>query len=51
MTISQLQVGYRMGKYTVKQVVSDYLKRIEAIDKSGPELNSVIIITHFYLTF
>jgi amidase len=44
MTISQLQVGYRMGKYTVKQVVSDYLKRIEAIDKSGPELNSVIII-------
>jgi amidase len=44
MTISQLQQGYKDGKYTVKQVVTDYLARIEAIDKNGPNLNSVIIV-------
>lgn len=44
MTIVQLQEGYRDGKYTVRQVVSDYIARIEAIDKNGPKLNSVIII-------
>jgi len=42
LTISQLQQGYREGKYTVRQVVADYLARIEAIDNKGPELNSVI---------
>jgi amidase len=44
MTISRLQQGYKEGKYTIKQVVTDYLNRIEAIDKNGPELNSVIIV-------
>lgn len=44
MTISQLQQGYKNGKYTVKQVVADYLSRIEAIDRKGPNLNSVIIV-------
>lgn len=43
-TITQLQEGYKSGKFTVKQVVSDYLKRIEEIDKDGPKLNSVISI-------
>jgi len=43
-TISELQKGYREGKYTIKDVVRDYLNRIEAIDKSGPNLNSVIAI-------
>ena len=44
MTISQLQKGYKEGKFTVQQVVSDYLARIEAIDKNGPALNSIIIV-------
>lgn len=44
MTISQLQKGYKEGKFTVSQVVADYLARIEAIDKNGPGLNSVICI-------
>jgi amidase len=43
-TISQLQQGYKEGKYTIKQVVTDYLNRIEAIDKNGPGLNSVITV-------
>jgi amidase len=44
LTISQLQQGYRDGKYTVRQVVADYLARIEAIDNTGPGLNSIIYV-------
>lgn len=44
MTISELQQLYKEGKYTVKDVVSTYLNRIEAIDKNGPMLNSIIVI-------
>jgi amidase len=44
MTISQIQQGYRDKKFTVVQIVADYLTRIEAIDKDGPGLNSIICI-------
>ncbi|MEN6618755.1 MAG: amidase [Rikenellaceae bacterium] len=43
-TIANLQKGYREGKFTIKEVVEDYLKRIETIDKNGTKLNSVITI-------
>ncbi len=44
MTVNDLQKGYREGKFTIRDVVEDYLKRIESIDKNGPELNSVICV-------
>jgi amidase len=44
LTITQLQQGYKEGKFTINQVVADYLARIEAIDKKGPSLNSIICI-------
>ncbi|MGD0582755.1 MAG: amidase [Bacteroidales bacterium] len=44
MTIAKLEEGYSKGTYTVKQIVKDYLSRIEAIDKRGPALNSVIFL-------
>jgi amidase len=44
MTISNLQKEYKEGKLTITQVVTDYLSRIEAIDKKGPGLNSIICI-------
>lgn len=43
-TITQLHAGYSDGNYTVEQVVQAYLDRIEAIDKNGPKLNSVITL-------
>jgi amidase len=43
-TISQLQAGYREGSFTIAGVVRAYLDRIEAIDKSGPMLNSIIVV-------
>jgi len=43
-TIGSLREKLASGKYTSEQLVHLYLKRIEAIDKSGPQLNSVIEI-------
>ena len=44
MTIIELQAGYSEGRFTISQVVQTYIDRINEIDKSGPELNSLIII-------
>ncbi len=44
MDITQLQQGYATGEYTISEVVQAYLARIEAIDRSGPGLNSIITI-------
>lgn len=43
-TIGSLREKLASGKYTSEQLVQLYLKRIEAIDKHGPQLNSVIEI-------
>lgn len=43
-TITQLQQGYREGKFTVTDIVNTYLDRIIEIDKNGPELNAIIEI-------
>lgn len=44
MTITELQKGYKDGEYTVSEVVTAYLARIDEIDKNGPALNSIIKI-------
>jgi amidase len=44
LTISELQQGYKAGKFTVTDIVSIYLDRIIEIDKYGPQLNSIIEI-------
>ncbi len=41
-TIAELQDGMKSGKYTSRKLVELYLARINAIDKQGPSLNSVI---------
>ncbi|PYT26154.1 MAG: amidase [Acidobacteria bacterium] len=43
-TISELAEGMQSGKYTAQSITQKYLERIEAIDKRGPGLNSVIEI-------
>ena len=42
--IKLIQQGYQEQAFTIYDVVSYYLWRIESIDRSGPELNSVIQI-------
>jgi amidase len=41
-TIDTLQQKMQSGDYTSRSITELYLKRIDAIDKSGPKLNSVI---------
>ena len=41
-TVAELQDGMKSGKFTARAIVEKYLERIEAIDKHGPALNSVI---------
>ena len=43
-TIQDLQNGYADGSFTISEVVQIYLDRINSIDQSGPELNSIITI-------
>lgn len=41
-TISELQEKMKSGKYSSEQITKLYLDRIEAFDKNGPKLNTVI---------
>lgn len=43
-TIRQIHKAMKKGHITCRQLVADYLKRIEAFDKHGPALNSIITI-------
>jgi len=49
-TISQLQQGYREGRYTITGVVKAYLAKIDSIDRHGPKLNAVIRVNPDALT-
>ena len=42
MTVGEMQEGMRSGRYTARSLAEAYLGRIEAIDKRGPAINSMI---------
>ncbi|HZU37923.1 MAG TPA: amidase, partial [Gemmataceae bacterium] len=44
LTLADLQDGMHQGKWTARSLVENYLGRIEAIDRHGPTLRSVIEI-------
>jgi amidase len=43
-TVGELQEGMRTGRFTAESIAEKYLARIEAVDKQGPAVNSVIEI-------
>ncbi|HEY1271158.1 MAG TPA: amidase, partial [Terriglobales bacterium] len=43
-SISDLQDGMKSGKFTARSIAEKYLSRIDAVDKQGPAINSVIEI-------
>lgn len=49
-TVDQLQQKMKSGEWTARSITEMYLKRIEAIDKNGPKLNSVIEVNPDALT-
>ncbi len=49
-TIAELREGMKSCKYTAHSITEHYIKRINEIDKNGPEINSVIEINPDALT-
>src|SRR5439155_2729278 len=43
-TIGGIHAAYRSGALTCRQLVEAYLARIEAYDRSGPIINSIITV-------
>ena len=43
-TIDDIHSAFKSGKLTAHQLVQAYLDRIEAYDKNGPKLNSIITL-------
>ena len=43
-TIDEIHTAFRSGRLTARQLVQGYLDRINAYDKQGPNINSVITI-------
>ena len=43
LTVTELQQGMSSGKYTSRQLVDLYLRRIDDIDRRGPALRSIIV--------
>lgn len=43
-TVASVHAAYRSGKLNARQLVQMYLDRIEAFDRNGPKINSVISI-------
>jgi amidase len=44
MSATELQAAMTSGKYTSRRIVELYLARIEAVDRAGPKLNSILEI-------
>jgi amidase len=44
LTISQLQDGMKSGRFSARSLAEKYLARIDAMDKRGPAVNSIIEI-------
>lgn len=43
-TIDEIHAAYKSGQLTCRQLVQNYLDRIEAYDKKGPVLNAIITL-------
>lgn len=43
-TIEEVHAAYRSGELTCRALVEAYLERIEAYDRSGPELNAIATV-------
>jgi amidase len=43
-TIAQVHAAMKAGTLTCRQLVDQYLRRIDAYDKNGPALNAIVIV-------
>lgn len=49
LTIDQVHLDYKNGRYTCRQLVEAYLERIAQLDQAGPELNAITVVSHLAL--
>jgi amidase len=43
-TIAQVHLAMKAGRLTCRALVGEYLKRIEAFDKNGPAINTIVLL-------
>jgi Asp-tRNA(Asn)/Glu-tRNA(Gln) amidotransferase A subunit family amidase len=43
-SIAQIHAAIKAGRTTCRAIVDQYLRRIDAYDKQGPELNAIVVI-------
>ncbi len=43
-TIAQVHDAMKAGRLTCRELVGDYLKRIDVYDKNGPAINSIVVV-------
>ena len=43
-TIAQVHAAMKAGRLSCRELVNGYLKRIEAYDKNGPAINSLVVV-------
>lgn len=43
-TISQIHQAFRNGSLSCRELVSQYLSRIDAYDKKGPAINAIVVV-------
>ena len=43
-TITQIHAAMRAGRLTCRGLVEQYLKRIDAYDKTGPAINAIVVV-------
>ena len=44
-TMDSIHSAFKSGQLTCRQLVQTYIDRIEALDKAGPAINSIITIS------
>jgi len=49
-TVAQIHAAFRDGTLTCRSLVEQYLRRIDAFDKNGPALNSIVMVNPTALT-
>ena len=49
-TIDSIHAAFKSGQLTCRQLVQTYIDRIDALDKAGPAINSIIAVSSTALT-
>ena len=49
LTIDQVHAAFKSGAHNSWQLVDAYIRQIELLDRAGPKLNAITVVSHFAL--